>query len=393
MNQTRIGILGGGQLGRMLIEASIPLALDISVLDESLEFPAAGICTRFFEGDFSNYDDVLNFGLAMDVITVEIESVNIEALKQLKAQGKRVYPQPEVLEIINDKGVQKSFYKDNGFPTAEFELMESKEDVLVAISLGKLSLPFVQKLRVGGYDGRGVNVIRSETDFELLFDAPCVVEKLVPIQKELAVMTARKNDGQMESFPMVEMSFHPTANLVEYLFCPAEVDAFIEQQAKDITEHIANALGITGLLAVEYFLDKEGKLVVNEMAPRPHNSGHHTIESNFTSQFEQHLRILLDLPLGSPKLIMPAVMINLLGEEGHTGSAVYQGLSEALAETGVYPHLYSKKITKPKRKMGHITVTKPSLQEARKCAQMLLENVKVISSSKIIENGSHYNGL
>lgn len=393
MNQIRIGILGGGQLGRMLVEASIPLALDISILDESLEFPAAGICTRFFEGDFANYDDVLNFGLAMDVITVEIESVNIDALKQLQAQGKKVYPQPQVLEIINDKGVQKSFYKEHGFPTADFELMEDKASVIEAVTSGRWSIPFVQKLRVGGYDGRGVNVIRSEADLEILFDAPCVVEKLVPIQKELAVMTGRKNNGEIKSFPMVEMSFHPTANLVEYLFCPANVEPAMELQARELTEQIANALGITGLLAVEFFLDNEGRLIVNEMAPRPHNSGHHTIEANYTSQFEQHLRILLDLPLGDTDLIMPAVMINLLGEEGFSGKAAYQGLAEALSESGVYPHLYNKKITKPKRKMGHITVTKSTLEEARKCAKMLLENVKVISSSKINENGSHYHGL
>lgn len=393
MKKTRIGVLGGGQLGRMLVEASIPWCLDVSILDESIEFPAAGICTRFYEGDFANYDDVLQFGLAVDVITVEIESVNVEALKQLKAQGKTIVPDPEVLEIINDKGIQKQFYRDHGFPTSEFSLFNDKAEILSAIENGQLSLPFVQKLRVGGYDGRGVNVIRTVDDLDLLFDEASVVEKMVDIQKELAVITARKRNGEMKTFPMVEMSFHPTANLVEFLFCPADVDQNFESQARALTEKIATALEVTGLLAVEFFMDQHGKLWVNEMAPRPHNSGHHTIEANITSQFEQHLRVLADLPLGETDLIMPAVMINLLGAEGHAGEALYQGIEEAMAKNGVYPHLYNKKMTKPKRKMGHITVTQHSLEDAKKCARELLDTVKVISSNKSIENGSHYNGL
>ncbi len=382
MKEVKIGILGGGQLGRMLVEASIPWCLDISILDESLDFPAAGICTRFYEGDFANYDDVLQFGLAVDVISVEIESVNVEALKQLKAQGKTVIPDPEVLEIINDKGVQKQFYKINGFPTSPFVLFSTKSEILDALSKREIQLPFVQKLRVGGYDGRGVNVIRTEDDLQLLFDAPSVVEEMVSISKELAVITARNQRGDSKTFPMVEMAFHPTANLVEFLFCPAEVTPSVEMQAQKMAEDIATALGVTGLLAVEFFMDNEGRLIVNEMAPRPHNSGHHTIEANITSQFEQHIRILADLPLGDTDLIMPAVMVNLLGEEGYTGLAKYEGLAEAMAENGVYPHLYNKKFTKPKRKMGHITVTRPSLEDAKHCARQLLERVKVISNDK-----------
>lgn len=393
MKKTKIGVLGGGQLGRMLVEASIPWCLDISILDESIEFPAAGICTRFYEGDFANYEDVLQFGLAVDVVTVEIESVNVEALKQLKAQGKTVVPDPEVLEIINDKGIQKQFYHDHGFPTSDFALFNNKTEILSALDKGEISLPFVQKLRVGGYDGRGVNVIRSEDDLNLLFDDASVIEKMVDIQKELAVITARNGKGEMKTFPMVEMSFHPTANLVEFLFCPADVDPDFEMRARAMAEKVASALNVTGLLAVEFFMDHNGKLWVNEMAPRPHNSGHHTIEANVTSQFEQHLRILTDLPLGDTNLIMPAVMINLLGEEGHAGEAMYQGIENAMAKNGVYPHLYNKKMTKPKRKMGHITVTQHSLDDAKKCARELLDTVKVISSNKSIENGSNYNGL
>lgn len=378
LNQ-KIGILGGGQLGRMLVEASIPLALDISILDESLEFPAAGICTRFFEGDFSNYDDVLQFGLAMDVITVEIESVNTDALEKLAYQGKKVYPQPGVLTTINDKGLQKLFYKTNNFPTSDFKLVENKEEVLQLIESGSLQYPFVQKLRKGGYDGRGVSIINSIEDHELLFDAPSVIEEKIKIKKELAVIAARSVNGEVKLFPATEMQFHPTANLVEYLFSPASIDIEINDKLMEVTKGIAEKLGIVGLLAIEYFLDADDNIIVNEMAPRPHNSGHHTIEANQTSQFEQHLRAILGLPLGNTDMIYPSAMVNLLGEEGYSGHVKYEGLEKILAVDGIYPHLYNKKITKPKRKMGHVTITCNDVNQLSDKINFVKENIKVIS--------------
>jgi 5-(carboxyamino)imidazole ribonucleotide synthase len=379
MLSKKIGVLGGGQLGRMLVEAAIPLAIDINILDESIEFPAAGICNKFYQGSFSNYEDVIQFGMAMDVITVEIESVNTDALKILQQHGKAVYPQAEVLELINDKGLQKLFFQQHALPSSHFTIHENKSSVLSAIESGGLNLPFVQKIRKGGYDGRGVAVINNRADFELLFDAPSIVEAKVDIKKEMAVIVARSKKGEVKAYPMVEMEFHPTANLVECLFCPSELGPEIEAKAQALAIELANKLGIVGLLAVELFLDKDDQVLINEMAPRPHNSGHHTIEACDTSQFEQLLRAILDLPLGSTDLIRPAVMINLLGEPGFSGKAHYEGLDGAIAEAGVYPHIYAKKITKPNRKMGHITILNKDLHIAKTIAAGLRKSVKVIT--------------
>ncbi len=379
MVSKKIGVLGGGQLGRMLVEAAIPLALDINILDESTEFPAAGICTSFYKGSFSDYEDVIQFGMAMDVITVEIESVNTDALKTLQQHGKAVYPQAEVLEMINDKGLQKLFFQQHTLPTSSFTIYEDKSSIIKAIESGELNLPFVQKIRKGGYDGRGVAVINNSTDFELLFDAPSVIEAKVDIKKEMAVIVARSIKGEVKAYPMVEMEFHPVANLVECLFCPSGLGNEIEATAQSLAIELANRLGIVGLLAVELFLDKHDRVLINEMAPRPHNSGHHTIEACDTSQFEQLLRAILDLPLGSTDLIRPAVMINLLGEPGFSGKAHYEGIESAIATAGVYPHIYAKKITKPNRKMGHITVMHQDLSIAKDIAAGLRKSVKVIT--------------
>ena len=373
MQETKIGVLGGGQLGRMLVEASIPLALNINILDENLDYPAAGICTAFYEGDFTNFEDVLQFGLVNDVITIEIESVNIEALKVLQQQGKKVFPQPEIIEIIADKGLQKQFYSKYNIPTSEYRLYQNKTELLAAIDEGKLRFPFVQKLRTGGYDGRGVSVINDKNDLQLVFDAPSIVESKVKINKELAIIAARGRDGEVRLFPMVEMAFHPTANLVEYLFSPAKTNPKIEEEAKEIVKHLVNSLQVIGLLAVELFLDENNKILVNEIAPRPHNSGHHTIEACITSQFEQLLRILLEVSLGDTTLIMPSVMINVLGEEGYSGNVHYEGIKEVMVLDGVYVHLYNKKTTKPNRKMGHVTILDKELDHAIDKA-MLVKN-------------------
>jgi 5-(carboxyamino)imidazole ribonucleotide synthase len=376
---TKIGVLGGGQLGRMLVEASIPMCLDISILDESIEYPAAGICTRFYEGKFSDYDDVMNFGLAMDVVTVEIESVNTDALRRLEMQGKKVYPQPSILNIINDKGLQKKFYQENNIPTSTFQYVESKQEVIEKIQSGSIQFPFVMKLRKGGYDGRGVSVINNEADFDLIFDAPSIIEKKVAIKKELAVIAARSTTSEVKLFPITEMVFHPVANLVEYLFSPANINSDIVEQINDIAIALVNRLGIVGLLAVELFLDENNNVLVNEIAPRPHNSGHHTIEANITSQFEQHLRAILGLPLGNTDAIMPSAMVNLLGEDGYSGEAYYEGIEKLLSMDEAYLHLYNKKITKPNRKMGHITIMKKTFEKLHDSIQRVKSTIKVIS--------------
>ncbi len=375
----KIGVLGGGQLGRMLIEAALPLNLDISVLDSSIDYPAGSISTRFTEGDFNDKDDVIKFGSNLDVITIEIESVNVEGLRVLEAQGKKVYPQPRVLDIINDKGIQKQFYMDHKIPTAPVTFYNDRNEVLAALEKGNLTYPFVNKVRVGGYDGKGVSVINNENDLGLIFDAPSIVEQKVAIEKELAITIARSSTGEISVFPVVEMEFHPTANLVEFLFCPTTFSDEVLGIAKSLAIEIVEKLEIVGLLSVEMFLDENGNVIVNEMAPRPHNSAHYTIEGCVTSQFEQHLRAILGLKLGPTDLISPSVMINLLGEEGYSGKVFYEGLTEALAMPGVDPHLYGKSITKPKRKMGHVTITNKDLKEAFDIARKLTKTIKVIS--------------
>jgi 5-(carboxyamino)imidazole ribonucleotide synthase len=379
LSEKKIGILGGGQLGRMLIEAALPLNLDISVLDASISYPAGAISSHFTEGDFNNYEDVVRFGSNLDVITIEIESVNVKALKTLEAMGKKVYPQPRVLDIINDKGVQKQFYLDNGLQTAPFSFFNSKQEILDALNSGKLTFPFVNKIRVGGYDGKGVSVINSTDDLPLIFDAPSIVESKVHIQKEMAISVTRSESGEIAVFPMVEMEFHPTANLVELLFCPSNISKELQQEAEKMCIEIAAKLEIVGLLAIEMFLDEENNIIINEMAPRPHNSAHHTIEACVTSQFDQLWRAILGLKLGETTLSSPAVMINLLGEDNHSGKVFYQGLEEAYNLNGVYPHLYGKSITKPKRKMGHITIINQDLDKAISIAKNIKNTVKVIS--------------
>ena len=373
----KVGILGGGQLGRMMVQEASRLDIDVWSMDKSIDFPVPDIWPHFREGDFTNFDDVIKFGEDCDIITIEIESVNIDALRQLERDGKKVFPQPEILEIIADKGLQKQFYTKNGIPTSHYEIA-SKEDFSQIKT--RTFRPFVQKLRHGGYDGKGVQIIRSKDELTSLWQEPSVIEELVDIDKELSVIVCRDEKGNIVSYPAVEMEFHPTANLVEFLFSPSLISSALAEEATVIAHKIAERLGIVGLLAVEMFLDKNGQLLVNEIAPRPHNSGHHTIEACYTSQFEQHLRAITGLPLGSTKLIMPAVMINLLGEKDHSGLASYKGLNEALLIEGVYPHIYGKKETKPMRKMGHVTIISDFLPEAIEKAKKVKNLIKVVAS-------------
>jgi 5-(carboxyamino)imidazole ribonucleotide synthase len=368
--QFRLGVLGGGQLGRMLIQSGIDLNIDFSVLDPDPSAPCSQI-SNFTCGKLTDFETVIAFGEKCDLITIEIENVNTAALKELVKKGKKVFPQPEIIELIQDKRVQKEFYKDNGIPTADFILTEKKTDVVASF------LPAVHKLGKGGYDGQGVQIIRSTNDLSKAFDNPGVLEKLVDSEKEIAVIVSRNERGEVKAFPSVEMVFHPEANLVEYLLSPAQISSATNDAALDLAMKVINKLQMVGLLAVEMFVTKDGKVLVNEIAPRPHNSGHHTIEANGTSQYEQHLRAILDLPPGNTDALLPAAMVNLLGEEGHTGIANYSGLEEVLATAGTHVHLYGKKMTKPYRKMGHVTIVDRDVDSLKKKIDFVKKTLKV----------------
>lgn len=370
----KVGVLGGGQLGLMLLQAAIDWNLNVKILD-SADAPCAAIAPEFVEGSLQDYEAVYQFGQDVEVLTIEIEKVNVEALEALEQEGKKVFPQPHVIRLIQDKRTQKQFYKDHGLPTADFILTENRDDVRNHTDF----LPAFHKLGRDGYDGKGVQRIASPSDFEKAFDAPGLLEKAVDVEKELAVIVARNEKGEVATFPTVEMVFHPEANLVEYLFAPADISKEIEKQAEELAKKMAEAIGIVGLLAVEMFLTKGGQVLINEVAPRPHNSGHHTIRANFTSQFEQHWRAILNLPLGDTTAYTPAAMVNLLGEEGHTGLAHYKGMEEVLATQGVFPFLYGKKITKPFRKMGHITVTDSNLAKLKEKVEWVKRVLKVVT--------------
>ena len=371
----KLGILGGGQLGRMFIQEATNFDVNVYILDKGSQSPASSLSYHFTDGDITNYEDVYAFGSDKDVLTIEIENINITALKQLEKEGVKVYPQPHIIEMIQDKGAQKAFYQSNNIPTAPFYLIENRNEISSYIT----ELPFMQKMRVGGYDGKGVTVLRNEDDILEGFDAPSILESFVDFDKELSVIVARNANGDIKSYPVAEQEFNPEANLVEFLFSPADVSADVEQKAKVIAEDLVKKLDFIGILAVELFLTKDGELLVNEIAPRPHNSGHHTIEGNFTSQFEQHLRSVLNLPLGSTEIAIPSVMINILGEKGYAGQVKYQGMNTILAMPGVTPHIYGKKETKPFRKMGHITVIHKDLNKAKATALEIKDVFKVIS--------------
>ncbi len=376
----KIGILGGGQLGKMLCQAAADWHLDISVLDPTPDAPAVHLCREFVAGDFRDYDAVLTFGQKADLLTVEIEQVNVQALYELERMGKVIHPAPRALELIQDKGRQKVFYAENGIPTAAFELFDDDEALLQAVRSGRWPLPLVQKTRTAGYDGRGVAVLRTPEDLETKrLRGPCLAEAYVPLRAEVAVIAARSTTDEVAVFPPVEMDFHPEANLVEMLLCPARLSPFEAAEAEALAERVIRAFDLCGLLAVEMFLTEDGRLLVNEVAPRPHNSGHHTIEAAATSQFQQHLRAICGLPLGDTSLRLPAAMLNVLGAPEHHGPVHYEGVETLLAEPGVYLHLYGKQKTAPFRKMGHITVTAPTLDEVVAKARRVRDIVRVVS--------------
>ncbi len=368
----KLGILGGGQLGRMFIQEAINYNIHVSILDPVSNAPCADSSHDFVIGDFNDFDTVLNFGRNMDVVTIEIEHVNVTALYELERLGVKVFPQPKVIELIQDKGLQKEFYQTNNIASSSYQLIDR------AVTAD--DLPIVQKLRKGGYDGRGVVVLKEENDLASSFkNAPTVLEKLVDIQKEISVIVARNEAGEIKTFPTVELEFNSEVNLVEFIFSPASVSEKVESEAQGLAKAIADKLDIIGLLAVEMFLTKTGEVLVNEIAPRTHNSGHQSIEGNITSQFEQHLRSIINLPLGDTSITQPSVMVNLLGEPNMSGSVIYEGIEELLATPGAYLHLYGKSSTKPFRKMGHFTVLNPQLNEAKIAARRLKNVVKVVA--------------
>ena len=370
--KTKLGILGGGQLGRMMIQETINIDVDVHVLDPDPDAPCRDISHSFTNGSFKDYETVLAFGKQMDVVTIEIEHVNVDALQELEKQGVKVYPQPNVIRLIQDKGAQKEFYKEHGIPTSEYRLIGENE-----VENHSDFFPVFQKLRKGGYDGKGVQPLKSAEDLPKAFSEPSVLEKAVDLDKELSVIVARNASGEVKTFPTVELEFNPVANLVEFLFSPANISDEVEKTAQELARKVAEKLEIVGLLAVELFLDKEGNVLVNEIAPRPHNSGHQSIEGNYTSQFMQHVRAILDISLGNTEIVKPSVMVNVLGEDGFTGEAQYEGLEDILALKGVNVHLYGKRFTKPFRKMGHVTIISDTLVEAKSTAKKVQQTLKV----------------
>ena len=371
----KLGILGGGQLGRMLIQQAINYNVTVKVLDPDREAPCRKLCDEFVVGSLGDYETVCNFGKKVDLLTIEIEKVNVEALEQLEKEGVLVYPQPRIIRLIQDKGLQKQFFKENDIPTADFQVISSAEQ----LKQSHIPFPYIQKLRRDGYDGKGVYKVVDESYLDKAFTAPSIIERWVDFEKEIAVIVARNESGEVKAFPMVEMEFNPEANLVEFLIAPSTLPFEVHQEAELIAKRIAETLKIVGILAVEMFLDKHGRILVNELAPRPHNSGHQSIEGNIVSQFEQHLRAIFNQPMGDTACLNNAIMVNILGEPGHEGPAIYQGIEKILKLAGVYVHLYGKALTKPFRKMGHVTIVDADREKAIEKARFVQETLKVIS--------------
>lgn len=375
----KLGILGGGQLGKMLLYNTRKFDIYTCVLDASNEAPCKIACDEFHLGDLMDFDTVYNFGKQVNLLTIEIENVNIDALEALEKDGIKVYPSSKTLRTIQNKAKQKLFYVDNDIPTAPFSRFAYLSEIEDAIENGGLQLPFVWKAAQFGYDGNGVKVVRKLSDLEGLPQGECIAEHLVPFKNELAVIVARNVSGETKTYPVVEMEFHPEANQVEYVICPARIDKQVAQKAQEEALKVSKAFNHVGLLAVEMFQTHNDQILINEVAPRPHNSGHQTIEASYTSQFEQHLRAILNLPLGRTDSKVGGVMVNLVGAEGHTGNVVYQNIERIMDMDGVTPHIYGKKQTRPFRKMGHVTIVNEDLSQARKTAEKVKETIKVIS--------------
>ena len=376
-----LGILGGGQLGKMVLDVSNRWGLKVYVLDSNIECPSSKLCSKFFVGDLMDYDTVVKFGENVDLITIEIENVNVDALKFLESKGKKVFPQPRVIEIIQDKSKQKEFYIKNGIPTSSFRSCNGIEELKNLISKGEISYPFIWKASKMGYDGYGVNKILDNKSLEKLSDCHCIIEELISIKKEISVMVGLRESGEILNYPVVEMEFNKDSNQVEYILSPAQISQELKIKAEKLACNIAEKFKICGIIAVEMFLTNQDEILVNEVAPRPHNSYHFSIEGSYTSQFEQFLRAILDLPLGSTKILQNSVMVNLVGEKYSKGIVEYKNFDQIIGIEGVNPHIYGKFETRPNRKMGHITIINEDIEVAKRIAKEIKETI-IITTRK-----------
>ena len=375
----KLGILGGGQLGRMLLAETQKFDIYTAILENNKNAPCAALCNRFVVGDLLDFEAVYNFGKTVDLLTIEIENVNLDALDKLENEGLTIYPKPKDLRIIQNKARQKNFYVDHQIPTAEFSHYAYLEELIHSFENNIVQFPFVWKAARFGYDGNGVKIVRNIEDLASLPNVECITEKLIPFKNELAVIVARNAAGEVKTYPVVEMEFHPEANQVEYVICPARITPKVAEKAREVALKVVSDLDFIGLLAVEMFQTEDDKILVNEVAPRPHNSGHYSIEASYTNQFEQHLRSILNLPLGNTASKVAGIMVNLVGSVGFSGDVIYQNIEEILKIDGVTPHIYGKKETRPFRKMGHVTIVNADIDRARAIAQKVKETIRVIS--------------
>ena len=374
-----LGILGGGQLGKMLLYDTRKFDIRTAVLDPSPDAPARLACNDFEVGDLMDFDTVCSFGQKVDMLTIEIENVNVDALEKLENEGVIVYPPTSAIRTIQNKARQKLFYVDHGIPTSPFSRYAYTNEIKDSIANSVLDFPFVWKSAQFGYDGQGVKIVRSEEELEELPNVECIVEELINFKNELAVIVARNTAGEIKTYPVIEMEFHPEANQVEYVICPARISSEVSAKARKIAIELADKLQHVGLLAVEMFQTQDDEILVNEVAPRPHNSGHYSIEASYTNQFEQHLRAILGLPLGKTESTLGGIMVNLVGEEGFEGEVVYENIEQIMELEGVTPHIYGKSQTRPFRKMGHVTIINSDLEKAHKIAEKVKKTIRVIS--------------
>ena len=375
----KLGILGGGQLGKMLLYETRKWDIFTKVIDASPDAPCRIGCNEFVEGSLMDFDAVYHFGKDVDVLTIEIENVNVAALEKLEHEGVTVYPPTKTLRTIQNKATQKLFYTDHGIPTAPFSRFAYTSEIEDSVANGGLQLPFVWKSAQFGYDGQGVKVVRKMEDLKSLPNVECIAEQMVDFKNELAVIVARSSKGEVKTYPVVEMEFHPEANQVEYVICPARIGETVAKKAVEVALQVSEHLEHVGLLAVELFQTQDDQILVNEVAPRPHNSGHYSIEASYTNQFEQHIRAILGLPLGKTDSKVAGIMVNLVGAEGYTGDVVYENMDDILKMDGVTPHIYGKKQTRPFRKMGHVTIVNENMAMAREVAQKVKETINVVS--------------
>ncbi len=379
----KLGILGGGQLGKMLLAETQKFDIQTLVLDPSEEAPARFSCHAFYQGSLMDFDTVYKFGKMADLLTIEIENVNLDALDKLEAEGLAIYPSPKTLRLIQNKGKQKDFYAENNIPTSPHQRFVDLNDLKKSLEQNKLEFPFVWKCAQFGYDGNGVKIVRSTLDLIDLPEVECIAEEMVPFKNELAVIVARNVSGEVKTYPVVEMEFHPEANQVEYVICPARIKDSIAEKAQKIALQVSEKFNHVGLLAVEMFQTEDDQILVNEVAPRPHNSGHYSIEASYTSQFENHLRTILNLPLGNTDSKVAGIMVNLVGAEGFSGPVIYENIEKIIAIDGVTPHIYGKRETRPFRKMGHVTIVNKDIDQARKIAEEVKNTIRVISNKTI----------